>query len=264
MIRQNYFLTIAFDGTDYKGWQCQRAGIPTVQGTLNRVLSVIGKDRVVVTGSSRTDAGVHAQAMGVTVFLQVPIDAPSLQRALNAMLPEDIRVLTCIKAPRTLNARFSAIGKTYMYKVFFGQIHSPFEQRFAHHIPYPLDLKAMRRSLKHFLGEHDFSSFTSDDPEKKRTRTLDRFDMKVRDETITFTVEGRSFLRYMVRNMVGTVLDVGRGKITPAEIPAIMEARDRRLAGQTAPARGLTLVRVHYPETILSPETPDAPDASPS
>jgi tRNA pseudouridine38-40 synthase len=201
---------------------------------------------VVITGSSRTDAGVHSTGLTANFHLPVRIEPDSLRRALNSLLPKDIRVVECVKADRTFNARFHVKDKTYEYRIYNGQILSPFLSRYATHIPYPLHLRKMKKSLRYFLGEKDFSSFTSDEPQKRRLRHIASFKMKVRKETITFTIRGRSFLRYMVRNIVGTLIDVGRGKIEPADIPAIFEARDRRAAGQTAPAKGLSLLKVTY------------------
>jgi len=242
----NYRIVLQFDGTAYSGWQYQTPQIRTVQAELNRSLEIIAKERVLVTGSSRTDAGVHSHGLTANFHLAIPIAPESLQRALNSLLPDDIRVIECERVPRTFNARFGAKTKTYVYRICRAQVISPFLVRFATHIPFPLNLAAMRRAIPHFLGRHDFSSFTSDEPNKNRMREIDRLEMKVRGDEITFPVVGKSFLRYMVRNIVGTLIDVGRGKIAPAEIPGIFEARDRRKAGQTAPAKGLTLHKVEY------------------
>jgi tRNA pseudouridine38-40 synthase len=242
----NYKIIVHFDGTDYYGWQYQAPPHNTIQGELIRVLKIIAKKRVVVTGSSRTDAGVHSTGLTANFHLRIRIDAESLQKALNALLPEDIRVAQCEIVDKSFNARFHAQSKTYIYKIFFGQVCPPFISRYVTHIPYPLNLRRMRRAVPHFPGEKDFSSFTSDDPEKNRIREVTGFTMRVRGEEITFSITGKSFLRYMVRNIVGTVIDVGRGKIEVKDIPAIFAARDRRLGGQTAPARGLTLAKVEY------------------
>jgi tRNA pseudouridine38-40 synthase len=211
-----------------------------------RVLQIIARKRVVVTGSSRTDAGVHSSGLTANFHLKIKIAPESLQKALNALLTEDIRIMHCEVMDRSFNARFSATGKVYVYRIFFGQTVSPFICRYVHHIPYPLNLRQMRKCLPYFLGEKNFSSFTSDDPEKNRIREISDFTMRVRGEEITFTISGKSFLRYMVRNIIGTIIDVGRGKIKPGDIPSIFEAKDRRLAGQTAPAKGLTLAKVTY------------------
>ncbi len=235
-----------FDGTRYSGWQYQAPPTKTIQGELMRVLQIIAKKRVVVTGSSRTDAGVHSIGLTANFHLKIKIASESLQKALNALLPQDIRIMECQVMDRSFNARFSAKRKVYVYKIFFGQTVSPFICRYVHHIPYPLNLRQMRKCIPYFIGEKNFSSFTSDEPDKNRIREISEFTMRVRGEEITFTIAGKSFLRYMVRNIIGTIIDVGRGKLKPKDIPSIFKAKDRRAAGQTAPAKGLTLARVEY------------------
>ncbi|MFH2107924.1 MAG: tRNA pseudouridine(38-40) synthase TruA [Chrysiogenia bacterium] len=242
----NYRVVVHFDGTEYFGWQFQRPEYRTIQAELIRVLKIIAKKQVLVTGSSRTDAGVHSSGLTANFHLPITIEPESLRRALNSLLPKDIRIMECQLMDKSFNARFGAHSKTYVYRIFTGQVQSPFSQRFALHIPFPLDVKAMRKAARYFVGAKDFSSFTSDEPGKKREREVDMFKMQVKNEEITFSVRGKSFLRYMVRNMVGTLIDVGKGKIKADEIPAIFAAKDRRRAGQTAPAKGLTLVRVDY------------------
>jgi len=242
----NYRVVVHFDGTEYYGWQFQTAKYPTIQAEMIRVLKIIAKKQVLVTGSSRTDAGVHSSGLTANFHLPVAIKADSLKQALNSLLPRDIRIVECEQMDKSFNARFGAVSKTYVYRIFTGSVQSPFSQRFALHVPFPLDRKAMRRAARHFVGQKDFSSFTSDEPGKKRLREVDQCQMQVRNEEIIFTVRGKSFLRYMVRNMVGTLIDVGRGKIAASDIPAIFAAKDRRQAGQTAPAKGLTLVKVEY------------------
>jgi tRNA pseudouridine38-40 synthase len=242
----NYRVVVHFDGTEYYGWQFQTPAYPTIQAELIRALKIIAKKQVLVTGSSRTDAGVHSSGLTANFHLPVAIEPESLKRALNSLLPRDIRIVECELMDKSFNARFGAIGKTYVYRIFTGPVQSPFSQRFALHLPYALDLRAMRRAARHFIGTKDFTSFSSDEPGKKKTREVDVFKMQVRKDEITFTVHGKSFLRYMVRNMVGTLIDVGRGKIAADDIPAIFAAKDRRRAGQTAPAKGLTLVKVEY------------------
>jgi len=242
----NYRVVVHFDGTEYYGWQFQTPQYPTIQAELIRVLKIIAKKQVMVTGSSRTDAGVHSSGLTANFHLPVAIEPDSLKRALNSLLPKDIRIMECAVMDKSFNARFGAVSKTYVYRIFTGPVQSPFSQRFALHLPFPLDLKAMRRATRYFVGQKDFSSFTSDEPGKKRLREVDQFKMQVKNEEIAFIVRGKSFLRYMVRNMVGTLIDVGRGKIAARDIPAIFAAKDRRRAGQTAPAKGLTLVKVEY------------------
>ena len=242
----NYRVVIHFDGTEYHGWQFQTPEYRTIQAELIRALKIIAKKKMIVTGSSRTDAGVHSVGLTANFHLPVAIEPESLQKALNSLLPKDIRIMECSLMDKSFNARFGASSKTYIYRIFTGQVQSPFSQRFTLHVPFPLDTKAMRSATRHFIGAKDFTSFTSDEPEKKKLREVSEFKMQVKKEEIIFTVRGRSFLRYMVRNMVGTIIDVGRGKIKPEDIPNIFAAKDRRRAGQTAPAKGLTLVRVEY------------------
>ncbi len=246
--KRNYRVLVEYDGTQYCGWQYQDERTPTVQGKLIRALTIIAKDKVLVTGSSRTDSGVHAEGLVANFHLAVPIAAESLQKAVNAMLPEDIRIRRCEIADIAFNARYGAVSKTYRYRLFIGQTPSPFAIRYQAHLPYPLDIRKMRRCLPFFIGSHDFSSFTSDEPEKKRVREVTEFTLKKKGEELIFEIKGKSFLRYMVRNIVGTLIDVGRGKIAVQDIPDIFAAKDRRRAGQAAPARGLTLVEVAYGE----------------
>ncbi len=242
----NYKIIVHFDGTNYAGWQYQNPPQKTIQGELVRALKIIAKKSVVITGSSRTDSGVHSTGMTANFQLKVKIAPESLQRALNSLLPQDIRVASCEAVDKSFNARFNAKSKTYVYRIFFGQVTSPFTSRYCHHVPYPLNTRKMRNALPYFVGEKDFSSFTSDEPQKKRLRTVSDFSMRVKGKEIVFTITGKSFLRYMVRNIVGTVIDVGRGKIKASDLPAIFEAKDRRAGGQTAPGKGLTLAEVHY------------------
>jgi len=158
----NYKVTLQFDGTHYHGWQYQTPQIKTIQGEVKRALKIIAKKSVVVTGSSRTDAGVHSNGMIANFFLKIKIAPDSLLRALNSLLPEDIRVKECEAVDKSFNARFHSVKKIYIYKIFFGQTISPFKYRYFMHIPYPLNLKEMRKCIKYFIGEKDFSSFTSD------------------------------------------------------------------------------------------------------
>jgi len=243
---ENYRITLQFDGTGYSGWQYQNPDTPTIQGEVMRVLQVIAKKRIVVTGSSRTDAGVHARGLVANFHLPVRIRPDSLRLAMNALLPEAIRVIACERAAVKFNARFGARSKTYEYRIFRGRVLSPFDCRWVTHIPQPLDVRAMKRALRHFKGQKDYTSFTSDTTKKNPVRTVQHIRLKRRRDTLILTVTGPAFLRYMVRNIAGTLIDVGRGKINAADIPAIFAARDRRQAGRTAPARGLTLLHVDY------------------
>ncbi len=245
-MKNNYKVIVHFDGTDYKGWQFQGNGIRTIQEELVIALKIISKQMVTITGSSRTDAGVHSSGLTANFYLNINIDPDSLQRALNSLLPVDIRIKDCELVDHSFNARFNAKSKTYVYRIFKGKVASPFNSRFYNHIPYPLDKRKMKKATKFFLGKKDFSSFTSDEPHKNRIRTIDEFKMRAKGDEIIFKVSGKSFLRYMVRNMVGTIIDVGKGKIAVKELPEIFEAKDRRAAGHTAKPEGLILVKVKY------------------
>jgi len=245
-LRNNYKVIVQYDGTDYKGWQYQGHGIKTVQEELVIALKIIAKQMVTVTGSSRTDAGVHSAGLTANFYLNINIQGESLQRAFNSLLPQDIRIVNCERVDQSFNARFGARSKTYIYRIFNGKVPSPFDIRFYSHIPYPLNKRKMKKATKYFIGEKDFSSFTSDEPHKNRIRTVDEFKMKVKGDEILFKVRGKSFLRYMVRNMVGTIIDVGKGKIELKDIPGIFDAKDRRAAGTTAKPEGLTLALVEY------------------
>lgn len=242
----NYKIIVHFDGTNYYGWQYQTPEIKTIQNELIKALKIIAKKKVLVTGSSRTDAGVHSTGLTANFHLPIKIESRSMQKALNSLLPEDIRITECNIIDKSFNARYAAKNKTYKYRIFLGQILSPFHCKYFSHVPFPLDLRAMRKAVKYFIGEKDFSSFTSGDPSKRKIRNIKKFTMKRKGEEITFSITGKSFLRYMVRNIVGTIIDVGRGKINHNDIPSIIEARDRRQAGQTAPAKGLFLEKVEY------------------
>ena len=245
-MRNNYKIIVNFDCTEYKGWQYQGHGIRTIQEELVNALKIISKQMVTVTGSSRTDAGVHSAGLTANFYLRLNIDAESLQRALNSLLPHDIRITECELVDPSFNARFGAKSKTYIYRIFNGKVTSPFNSRFYSHVSYPLDKKKMKKATRFFIGEKDFSSFTSDDPHKNRIRTISEFKMKSKGDEIIFTIKGKSFLRYMVRNMIGLITDVGIGKVELKKIPEIFEAKDRRAAGATANPEGLTLASVKY------------------
>lgn len=245
-MKRNYKVIIHFDGTNYSGWQYQAPPDDTIQNQMQKALKIIAKKKILVTSSSRTDAGVHSKGLTANFVLPINIDADSLSKALNSLLPSDIRIAHCEEADPSFNARFHAKSKTYVYKISNSQFLSPFEQRFVNHLPYPLNIPKMRKAIKFFIGTKNFSSFTSDEPQKNRIREISSFQMQKIKDLIIFTIKGRSFLRYMVRNIVGTIIDIGRGKIQVDSIPDIFAAKDRRLAGRTAKAKGLTLEVVEY------------------
>jgi tRNA pseudouridine38-40 synthase len=243
-------LTIAYDGTNYAGWQAQRTGIG-VQERVEAALAKLFPSRPRVHGSSRTDAGVHA--LGLVAHCEVPraefrLPLRKLPLALNAWLPEDIRVLAARRARGDFHARFSATGKQYRYFLWNHPALNPLLRHTAWHVKRKLDVAAMRRAARHFLGRHDFRSFRAnpDYDTDSTVRTLTRCDLRKSGPLLTFTIEGDGFLYKMCRGIVGTLVQVGEGKMAPDAVPKILAHRDRRGAGVTAPAHGLVLGKVFY------------------
>jgi tRNA pseudouridine38-40 synthase len=274
---QTWKLTLAYDGTGLQGWQVQ-PGLATVQGELQAALGRITGESPLPQGSGRTDAGVHALGQVASFALRAPIPAANLHRALNRTLPPSIRVLAAEIAPSTFHARHSAVAKTYEYRIFREPLCPPFLARYVYACPWALDLGKLQASARMFIGERDFQSFAASDPDQSEreacaptddaaTDGLLRIPRKSMVRTIyssdweqdtgpagallVYRVRGNGFLHHMVRNLVGTMLDVGRGKLDLDEIPAILVARNRSAAGPTAPARGLFLHSVEYDRQAL-------------
>jgi tRNA pseudouridine38-40 synthase len=248
----NFKLTIQYDGTDFHGWQIQ-GELRTVQAELTKALSLIDGRAVVVHGSGRTDAGVHAEGQVASVNLQRKITAEKLRAAINGNIGKDLRVIEAEAVADDFHARYSALEKTYLYRVINGPIISPFWLRYAHHDARPLALSRIRESAELFLGEHDwtaFSSAQSDAETKIRTITgitiAERFDERATAQLIEIRMSAEGFLRYMVRSIVGTLLAVGRGEMDHQLIERAIQEGDRSLVAATAPACGLTLVSVRY------------------
>lgn len=249
----NFRLLLQYDGTDFHGWQVQEND-RTIQGELERVIGMLAGGEVSVTGSGRTDAGVHAEGQVANVHLPDGKFTPEkLRAAINGNLWRDIRVMKCEAAADDFHARFSAKGKTYLYRVVNAPIMSPFWRRYAAHEPKPLDVARMTNAARLFLGEHDwtaFSSARSDADTRVRTITEftvhSRWDDRAQATIIEFRISATGFLRYMVRSIMGTLLGVGRGETDGDTIQKAIITGDRSLAGKTAPAQGLTLLRVEY------------------
>ncbi len=258
---RNLKLTLAYDGTEFAGWQVQ-PDASTIQGTLASAIGRLTGENVLPQGSGRTDAGVHALAQVATFSLASPIPAENLVKALNGVLPPSIRVLQATQVPADFHARKSARGKTYRYRMYRAEVCPPFLARYVWHYPYPLNEDAMQQAAGLVVGEHDFTSFAAVDPEAEKGlnhrghRGTQGNDGNVREvfssawrrdgEEFVFTVRGSGFLHHMVRNLVGTFLLVGKGTLAPADVTRILLARDRSAAGSTAPASGLYLVGVDY------------------
>jgi tRNA pseudouridine38-40 synthase len=283
---QTWKLTLAYDGTGFRGWQVQ-PGERTIQGEVQAALGRICGESPLPQGSGRTDAGVHALGQVASFALAAPIPAENLQRALNRTLPPAIRILEAKTMPGTFHARHSAVAKTYEYRVFRGAICPPFLAPYVHACSWPMDVETLQRSARLFEGQHDFLSFTATDPDlascdldedaepDKRpiprpgfqaeppmpatVRTIFSSGWEARPspdgELLVYRVRGSGFLHHMVRNLVGTMLDVGRGRTRVDEIPGILAARNRAAAGPTAPAQGLFLHSVEYGEGKSSHKT---------
>jgi len=251
-----YFkLTIAYDGTDFHGWQMQ-ANKPTIQGEIVSVLRRLTQEHILLHGAGRTDAGVHALGQLGSFKTQSALSALEFQRALNALLPPTIRIVAAEEVGPDFNARWSARGKTYRYRIYRGKVVPPMIWRYVLHYPFPLDEDAMRDAAARFVGMHDFASFSAstgteeDDKERSTEREIFATELirSADNEELVFTVKGRSFLRYMMRKMVGTLLDVGRGKLTPSDIDRLYELKDRSKSGPTVPPQGLVMVEVQHDE----------------
>jgi tRNA pseudouridine38-40 synthase len=241
-------LTVAYDGTNYVGWQRQLNGASIQQALEEAFVPLVGGGHPpAVAGAGRTDAGVHALAQVASVNVEFAIPTDAVRRALNVRLPYDVRVLAVEDAPLGFHARFQAKGKTYRYRIVTAEVMSPFDRLYAWHAPGPRDVDAMRRAAARFVGRHDFASFQAGPALMNGTvRVVDDVTCSDAPGGIVIEVSGDGFLRHMVRAMVGTLMDVGAGLRTPESMADVIASRERRAAGPTVPACGLTLVRVRY------------------
>jgi len=264
-VSRNLKLTLAYDGTDFSGWQIQ-PGLPTVQGTLADCLRRITGEDLLPQGSGRTDAGVHALGQVASFAIESPIPEAGLMTALNDTLPEAIRVLKVEQADAGFHARHCARAKTYQYRIYRGDVCPPFLARYVFHDPYPMNEEAILRATESIVGRHDFTSFAASDPDRSariaaaeaeneaehcamapsNLRTIHSALWARSREELVFTVRGDGFLHHMVRNLVGTFLQVGNGSLGVSDIERILQCRNRSAAGPTAAARGLYLVSVEY------------------
>ncbi len=248
--------TLEYDGTDFAGWQLQR-GARTVQGELERALEKITGAPVRPTAAGRTDAGVHATGQVVHFDAETRLSGIELRRALSGVLPPDVSVVELFDALPDFHARRDAAGKRYVYRILTRASPSPLRRRFAWHLRGPLDLEAMGRASRSFVGSHDFRAFrgtAGGDPGPDDTRRrIERLDWERDGDELRLVAEGPGFLRYMVRNLVGTLVDVGAGRRSADSISEILASRDRARAGATAPPHGLCLERVRYSATSAAP-----------
>jgi tRNA pseudouridine38-40 synthase len=243
---RNLKLTLAYDGTEFHGWQVQ-PNLSTVQGTLQEALQKLFNHEVKVTGSGRTDAGVHAHGQVANVETLRAMDTDAVLRGVNAMLPAQIRVWQVEEVAPEFHSRRSAKSKTYEYHVWREYVVSPFHCRYVYRFPYSIDIEAIDEASRCFVGTHDFTSFSAASAEvEDRVRTIFEAEWSRDGEEWVFRIQGNGFLQYMVRTIVGTLLYVGTGKLKAQDIAPMFEARDRRLAGPCVPPGGLHLVRVDY------------------
>jgi tRNA pseudouridine38-40 synthase len=242
-------VTVSYDGTDFHGWQVQ-PGLATIQGTIENVLAEIEGTAVHVDASGRTDAGVHAMAQVAAFSLANPIPVENLRKAMNRLLPRDIRVFDAAQAEGDFHPRYAAVAKTYEYRILRAEICPPFERRYVHHHPYRLDEGRIVEFARLLEGEHDFSAFAaSDERDELGLSKVRRIFSSVacrQGDRLIYRVRGSGFLKHMVRNIVGVLLEVGKGNLQRDDVLARLQPRCAIPAGPTAPARGLFLVSVEY------------------
>jgi tRNA pseudouridine38-40 synthase len=243
-------LQLAYDGTDFHGWQVQPGGLITIQGALESVVAEIEGRPVHVAGSGRTDAGVHALAQVAAFSIENPIPLQNLRKAMNRLLPASIRVLSATEAAPDFHPRFQALAKTYEYRIVRAEVCPPWEWRYVYHHPYPLDLDSMQSCAPPLEGEHDFGAFAASDDRdnegKTKVRTIFSSRLEARPDRLIYRVRGSGFLKHMVRNIVGSLLEAGRGNLDESGLRALLIPDCPRKAGPTVPAKGLFLVDVEY------------------
>jgi len=251
---RNIRLVVAYDGTAYHGWQRQAEGLPTVQECIETAAMHVLSHPVVVNGAGRTDAGVHAAGQGAnlrTTNLAIPLEA--LRRSLDSRCPRDIGIVSAAEAPDDFHASISAIGKTYRYRIYVGATKPVERANRVYHYPRRLDVARMQSAADRLVGTHDFRGLTSSAEVRENTvRTIAACRVAAVGDEIHVTVRGGGFLYKMVRNIVGTLVEIGRGRWSPVRIDRILETRDRGQAGFTAPPGGLCLMHVEYPPSVLA------------
>ena len=242
-------ITLSYDGTDFHGWQVQ-PGLATIQGTLEAALEAIEGAPVHVAGSGRTDAGVHALAQVAAFSISNPIPIPNLRKAINRLLPRDIRVLDLEETAENFHPRYDAVAKTYEYRILRAETCAPFDRRYVHHHPYPLEEERMIELAPLLEGEHDFSAFAASDERDElgisKVRRIFSSSLERSGDRLIYRVRGSGFLKHMVRNVVGVLLEAGKGNVTRDDLLRRLEPGCKIPPGPTAPARGLFLVSVEY------------------
>jgi len=253
---KNILLKIEYDGTNYRGWQTQktpgeRSKFKTIQQTLENILTKILKEPVKLFASGRTDAGVHAAGQIANFKTHTQIPLTKLKVAVNSLLPYDIRIKTVKQVGLDFHARYDAKSKVYQYTILNKSEHSVFTRNFSTYIRYPLDVELMRKEAKAFLGKHDFKSFQASDKRVRNSvRTIKMISVKKRRGYIYINIEADGFVYNMVRNIAGTLIELGRGKLQAGSIKKILQAKNRIYAGRIASARGLRLLKVNYKQKL--------------
>ncbi|MFW6284042.1 MAG: tRNA pseudouridine(38-40) synthase TruA [Desulfosalsimonas sp.] len=245
---QTFKLIVEYDGTDFNGWQIQKTG-RTIQGQIEKALFTMTRQPVRVTGSGRTDAGVHALGQTAHFRCQTRLTAGAFFSGLNSLLPQDIVIRSCTRESEAFHARYDVCQKTYRYYILNRPLAPAIGRQYAWHIAKPLDVEAMIRAAGQIKGTHDFAAFeNTGSPRSHSIRTVSaaRFIADAKDPQIIFEITADGFLRYMVRNILGTLVETGLGRMAPEQITAVLDSRDRGQAGATAPARGLFLMHVEY------------------
>lgn len=244
---KNYKIIIQYDGTRYSGWQVQKCTEDTIQGKIEHVLGTLAGHPVEIMGSGRTDAGVHAVGQVANFHMEDKFSREDIFDALNRYLPKDIAVSSIEEVDERFHSRFSAVKKTYVYRIHTGRVSNVFERKYVYDYQVPLDVSAMRNAAKLLVGTHDFKSFCGNKHMKKSTvRTIFSIDIEEKVDEIEISYTGDGFLMNMVRILTGTLIEVGDGRRKPESMTEIIEALDREAAGYTAPPQGLILKEVFY------------------
>lgn len=246
-MKQNYKMILSYDGTRFYGWEHQPTTDMTIQGKMESVLSLMVQSEVEVIGCGRTDAGVHAQNMVCNAHFDTQMNTDEIRDYLNRYLPDDICVKEVRIASDRFHSRYNAIGKTYCYTCYIGDVKPVFNRKYVYVLDQKPDIQEMKKAAEYLIGTHDFASFCSNPRMKKSTvRKVDRIEIQKRGDLLTLTYHGSGFLQHMVRILTGTLLEVGYGKRTSESISELIDAKDRKLAGFTAPAKGLCMMQVDY------------------
>lgn len=243
---RNIKLTIEYDGTNYSGWQYQDNAI-SIQEKITEAIEITTGEKVKLIGSGRTDAKVHALGQVANFYTNSTIPGDRFKYALNIVLPDDIKIIESEEVGLNFHARFSALRKRYKYIIYLGEIPRPIYRNFSYHVKYTLNIDEIRDALKYFVGTHDFCAFMATNSiVNSSVRTIYDISIAEKNDFLEITIEGNSFLRNMIRIIVGTLIEVGRGRIRKEEIPSIIKSKNRDLAGPTAPPQGLFLEKVYY------------------